>query len=343
MKKCKECGGEIVLKNGSYRCKYCGAEIEEQTVVSQKVETVNRANEGVDVFQKNINGVLEIECVFGNSASAGSGLLISQDGFALTNTHVVTNEAKPCANITVKIAGQRVGAEIIKLGDDNGGHGNGVDLALIKLDYVPRNATIIEMGDFNKVKTGEQVFVIGNSLGDGTCITSGIVSDKRRILAGKTLMMTDCAINGGNSGGPIFNRDGVAIGVIVSSRLNNGAPTEGMNYAIPMDIVEQFLGNGGPMMRQTGGQFERPIKRTFCVFCGKLAYEGSAGNCWCDECGRRWNSSIVKRGGAFTLPPKTPAPITYGIKCPHCGRTDTTSAQNGIGYCSDCQKEFPAR
>ncbi len=342
MKKCKECGGEIVLKNGSYCCKYCGAEIEEQTVVSQKVETVNRANEGVDVFQKNINGVLEIECVFDNSASAGSGLLISQDGFALTNTHVVTNDAKPCSNITVKIAGQRVGAEIIKLGDDNGGHGTGVDLALIKLDYVPRNATIIEMGDFNKVKTGEQVFVIGNSLGDGTCITSGIVSDKRRILAGKTLMMTDCAINGGNSGGPIFNRDGVAIGVIVSSRLNNGAPTEGMNYAIPMDIVEQFLGNGGPMMRQTGGPFEKPKLRLYrtCPHCGQnTAKVGQNGNYFCENCGQSGNFGMANTGGIFTLPPKTPAPITKGPRCPKCGSTDT-NRQNNINYCLVCDYEW---
>jgi len=68
------------------------------------------------------------------------------------------------------------------------------------------------------------------------------VSDKRRQLSGHTLMMTDCAINGGNSGGPIFNSSGIAIGVIVSSRINrDGSATEGMNYAIPADIVLDFI------------------------------------------------------------------------------------------------------
>lgn len=340
MRKCKECGGEIISKNGRLICKYCGTEFEEQSFVSQKVEVTTRSNEGVDVFSKNINGILEIKCVFDECVSAGSGLLISQDGYALTNTHVVINDAIPCEDITVKIANESVCAKIIKLGDDNGGHGTGVDLALIKLDFVPYNATIIERGDFNKVRTGEQVFVIGNSLGDGTCITSGIVSDKRRMLEGKTLMMTDCAINGGNSGGPIFNKDGVAIGVIVSSRLNNGAPTEGMNYAIPMDIVEMFLNGNGPIIKQTGGRFDGPTtKGITCIYCGALATEGSAGNCWCDACGKRWNKNIVKRGGGFSLPPKSPPPFIKGPRCPKCNSSDT-DVQNNIAYCHVCDHEW---
>lgn len=340
MKRCRECGGDVVSKNGRYICKYCGAEFEEAAPATQRIEMVTRSNDGVDVFQKNINGILEIRCTFDRCASAGSGLLISQDGYALTNTHVVTNEAIPCESITVKIAGQTVGAQIVRLGDDNGGHGNGVDLALIKLDFIPREATVIERGDFSKVKTGEQVFVIGNSLGDGTCITSGIVSDKRRTLEGKTLMMTDCAINGGNSGGPIFNKDGLAIGVIVSSRLNNGAPTEGMNYAIPMDIVESFLNDGERRASPTGGRFEGPTTRgTICVYCGALVTEGSAGNCWCDACGKRWNKGIVKRGGGFSFPPKTPPPITVGPRCPKCKSSDT-DVQNNIAHCYSCGNEW---
>ena len=197
---------------------------------------------GVNVFDKNIGGILELTCRSYRGVSAGSGLLIDREGYAITNTHVVTDDAVPCSDITVKIAGQTVSAKIIALGDDRGGHGSGVDLALIKLASVPYNATPIVIGNFDDVKIGEQVYVIGNSLGDGTCITSGIVSDKRRQLSGHTLMMTDCAINGGNSGGPIFNASGIAIGVIVSSRINrDGSATEGMNYAIPADIVLDFI------------------------------------------------------------------------------------------------------
>lgn len=256
MIKCSVCGGNAEsIGNDRYRCKYC---MHEFTAASQESNAFveKRANGGVDVFEKNKNGVLEITCNFSNSASAGSGLLIKDTGFALTNTHVVTSGARPCTDIRVKIAGKTVKAEIVALGDDRGGAGNGVDLALIKLFSVPENAKVVELADFEQVRIGEQVFVIGNSLGDGTCITSGIVSDKRRMLEGKTLMMTDCAINGGNSGGPIFNCNGDAIGVIVSSRLNNGAPTEGMNYAIPMDIVKLFL---KAINEQTDWSFDLPV------------------------------------------------------------------------------------
>lgn len=202
----------------------------------------SRSSGGVDVFEKNIKGILEITSQSNTGTFAGSGYLIDRNGYAITNAHVVTDNARPCHTVIVKICGQRIGARIVALGDDKGGHGSGVDLALLKLDSVPYDASPIVIGDFNKVRIGEQVYVVGNSLGDGTCITSGIVSDKRRQLAGHTLMMTDCAINGGNSGGPIFNADGIAIGTIVSSRIQrDGSATEGMNYAIPADIVLDFI------------------------------------------------------------------------------------------------------
>ena len=73
----------------------------------------------------------------------------------------------------------------------------GVDLALLKLSKMPFRAKVLEFEDFSNVRIGEPVFVIGNSLGYGTCITSGIVSDKERNVNGKMLLMTDCAVNGG--------------------------------------------------------------------------------------------------------------------------------------------------
>ncbi|MBR2650248.1 MAG: trypsin-like peptidase domain-containing protein [Clostridia bacterium] len=251
--KCKNCGGPIVTgADGKMKCRLCKTPYSEGAASSAAPSTSSYAppsggakggsGSGVDVFDKNINGILELTCRSYRGVSAGSGLLIDREGYAITNTHVVTDQAVPCSDVTVKIAGQSVKARIIALGDNQGGHGSGVDLALIKLESVPYNATPIVIGNFDDVRIGEQVYVIGNSLGDGTCITSGIVSDKRRQLSGHTLMMTDCAINGGNSGGPIFNSSGIAIGVIVSSRINrDGSATEGMNYAIPADIVLDFI------------------------------------------------------------------------------------------------------
>ena len=259
MNTCKNCGGSLVSNgSGRYRCKYCGHEFTDDDFKTAKEQAFvkPRANEGVDVYSENVNGVLEITCTFKECISSGSGLLVSGSGFAVTNAHVVTYNYKPCENISVKIAGSVVKADIVALGDNKGGQGDGVDLALIRLRSVPFGAKPIVMENFENVKIGEQVFVIGNSLGDGTCITSGIVSDKCRVLNGHKLLMTDCAINGGNSGGPIFNSRGLAIGVIVSSRLqSDGSPTEGMNYAIPSFIVEEFIDGDHCAVRFTGGNF----------------------------------------------------------------------------------------
>ncbi len=238
--RCMFCGGEMRQEaDGKYRCEFCGREAAGE---EKRSFVTPRADEGVNVFDKNSKGVLEISCRFDSCAGAGSGFLIDERGYAITNTHVVTHNAKPCESMTVKIAGQKVPAAVLMLGDDKGGNGDGVDLALIKLGTVPRDAHPVRLGDFSKVRNGEQVFVIGNPLGDGMCITGGIVSDRERVLGGKTLLMTDCAVNGGNSGGPIFNGKGEVIGAIVSSRLNrDGSATEGMNYAIPSYIVQEFL------------------------------------------------------------------------------------------------------
>lgn len=235
--KCPNCGNDLgEPKNGVYRCGCCGKRMTDDDLGPVKKGGAS-AQGGADVFEKNMNGILEITCRFPGCASAGSGLLIDRSGYAITNTHVVTHNYKACNDVTVKIAGENIRAKVIVLGDDKGGLGRGDDLALIKLERLPANAKVIELGDFDKVRIGERVYVVGNSLGHGTCITSGIVSDKRREVDGHMLMMTDCAVNGGNSGGPIFNEKGVAIGVIVSGI----TAAEGMNFAIPMDTVKAFI------------------------------------------------------------------------------------------------------
>lgn len=87
------------------------------------------------------------------------------------------------------------------------------------------------------VRNGQKLYVIGNALGMGTCITSGIISDKRRMVNGKPRLMTDCAANHGNSGGPVFDEDGRVIGAIVAGIDS----AKGMNFAIPADVIEDFL------------------------------------------------------------------------------------------------------
>ena len=250
--RCIYCGAEATaLSETSYQCPYCGGNFETEKTVEKGPKRERRAplarpsaNEGATVFEDNVNGVLEITwnpTPF--TQTSGSGLLIDDKGYALTNTHVVTDDdGRAIKEVNVKIAGSNVKATVIRLGDDNAGRGSGVDLALIKLKTVPKTAKTLTFADFERVRIGEQVFVIGNSLGDGTCITAGIVSDKQRKIGGHTVLMTDCAINGGNSGGPIFNAEGNVIGVICSSRIKaDGSATEGMNYAVPINIASDFI------------------------------------------------------------------------------------------------------
>ena len=258
--KCPDCGGKAKsVAENKYHCPYCGNEFFARDPLLSQIPDLDRVvdrlttppfnsapkkNEGVSVFEDNVSGVLEITWnPTPGILTSGSGLLINAAGYAITNAHVVArDDGTPTSSVNVKVAGETVKAHVIRLGDDKAGLGNGVDLALIKLDRVPIRAKVLSFADFADVRIGEQVFVIGNSLGDGTCITSGIVSDKERKINGHTVLMTDCAINGGNSGGPIFNSEGEVIGVICSSRIKaDGSATEGMNYAIPVNIVEAFI------------------------------------------------------------------------------------------------------
>ena len=234
----------MVSVPGGMKCRYCGhreqaAQAAPSYSGNAQRSVVEQRDHGVDVFESNVNGVLEIQWSDSRYTHSGSGLLITNDGYAITNAHVVTHsDGRSCGTVSVRISGETVTASVVKLGDSQHGSGSGVDLALIKLSRVPRGAKTLTFEDFSNVRIGERVFVIGNSLGHGTCITNGIVSDKTRNVNGKMLLMTDCAVNGGNSGGPIFNDKGLVIGVIVSGITD----AEGMNFASPASTVQAFIG-----------------------------------------------------------------------------------------------------
>ena len=241
MKQCSSCGGELIpIGDNKLYCSYCGNvynQDDTSKAVPMNKNEIKKYDIGSSVFEDNIHSVLEIRWISGPMICSGSGLIISSDGYAITNTHVVTSEdGKSCGSCQINYGGKTGVADVIKLGDSNHGLGNGIDLALIKIRDA-KGLAPVRFADFESVKIGEQVYVIGNSLGYGTCITSGIVSDKRRKVDNDMLLMTDCAINGGNSGGPMFNAKGEVIAVIVSGI--DGA--EGMNFAIPADDVINFI------------------------------------------------------------------------------------------------------
>ena len=131
--------------------------------------------------------------------------------------------------------GKKHDAVLVAVGKPNG---DGVDLALLFVADLCNKVQGVEMGDSSKAENGEKIYYIGNSQGEGLSITSGIISDNKRMIGKQVFIMTDAATNPGNSGGPLVNEKGQVIGVHVSAR----AHTDGMKYAIPINIAKEFIG-----------------------------------------------------------------------------------------------------
>lgn len=235
--RCIGCGMEIEATNR--KCPCCGTLLEVFVNGGKKAKLLTVDLGGEIVYEKNISGIMEII----TNQSVGSGFLFSSDGYALTNAHVVVDEThKPCKKVAVRLNNELIQASVIEVGDDKGGTGKGIDLAVLKLNTLPFGSTPLKFVNSRDVRNGERVFAIGNSQGDGTCITGGIVSDTNRIMNGKNYIMTDCAINPGNSGGPLLNSAGDVIGINVSVRIDRrGNLADGMKYAIPSDNAIKFI------------------------------------------------------------------------------------------------------
>lgn len=241
--KCIHCGGLCTESNGMYECPFCGSTFSKSELAPKPTQSVpasspagqSGAISGADIFERCVNGVCEI--VSGNSC--GSGYLVGREGYVVTNSHVVANDSgRANINCTVKVAGHTVPGRVIAMGtEDNREHCSNKDLAIIKLSQVPFGATPLSFGDYSRARTGENIYVIGNSLGRGTCITGGIISDKDR----NGQLMYDCATNPGNSGGPVFNAEGHIIGTHVAGAVATGRSVQGMNYAIPAPYVIELL------------------------------------------------------------------------------------------------------
>lgn len=166
------------------------------------------------------------------SSGAGSGVIITEDGYIITNNHVIEN----ATNITVTLKDQTsYSAELVGRDED-------LDVALLKIDAT--GLTVASLGDSSKLVVGETVIAIGNPLGQlGGTVTDGIISalDRAITMDGRTmnLMQTDAAINPGNSGGGLFNDQGQLIGLVVAK--SSGSDVEGLGFAIPINDVSSIL------------------------------------------------------------------------------------------------------
>ncbi len=172
------------------------------------------------------------------SKSLGSGFIISEDGYIITNNHVT----KDAGEIIVRLTDRREFIATLIGADERS------DIALLKVNA--NNLPVVKLGSSSELKVGEWVLAIGSPFGFEHTVTAGIVSAKGRSLPNDTyvpFIQTDVAINPGNSGGPLFNLDGEVVGVNSQIYSRTGG-FMGLSFAIPVDVmknvIEQLKTNG---------------------------------------------------------------------------------------------------
>jgi serine protease Do len=166
----------------------------------------------------------------------GSGVLISNDGKVLTAAHVVqTADAALVEFPDGQYSIARVIASDVRS-----------DVALLQLQHPPNGITPATLGDSDKIEVGDQIFVIGAPYGISQTLTAGHLSGRRRIdKEGETqkyieLLQTDAAVNGGNSGSPMFDMNGQIVG-IVSTIMSQSGGSEGLAFATASNTAKRFL------------------------------------------------------------------------------------------------------
>ena len=208
------------------------------------------------IIDKNENAVVEIvvsgtaQNIWGQMQlvqGAGSGVIVSKDGYIATNYHVIQGANK--VEVTLH-NGDTYAARIIGSDPAN-------DIAVIKIDA--KDLSTVTIGDSSTVDVGDLAVAIGNPLGQlGGTATTGIISALDRTLDVEgttlTLLQTDAAINGGNSGGGLFNSKGELIGIVESKASAVGV--EGLAFALPINsvsgIINDMIENGGSAQAEAG-------------------------------------------------------------------------------------------
>ena len=207
-----------------------------------------------EIIEKNENSVVEIvvegtaQGMWGQlqlTQGAGSGVIVKENGYIATNYHVVEGANK--VEVTLH-NGEVYNATVVGTDPEN-------DIAVIKINA--KDLETVTIGDSSKVAVGDLAVAIGNPLGQlGGTATAGIVSalDRTLTIEGTTLtlLQTDAAINGGNSGGGLFNGSGELIGIVESKASAVGV--EGLAFALPInsvsEIINDMIKNGGNAQTQ---------------------------------------------------------------------------------------------
>ena len=178
-----------------------------------------------------------------NQVSLGSGFVLSEDGYIITNNHVIdqAEEISVILSDNTKIEAELIGRDMK------------TDIALIKINTDKKLIPVV-FGDSDKIRVGDWVLAIGNPFGLGGSVTAGIVSAKSRDIESgpyDNFIQTDASINQGSSGGPMFNMNGEVIGINSAIFSTTGA-SMGIGFAIPVNLakwVVSQLKNTGEVKR----------------------------------------------------------------------------------------------
>ena len=229
--------------------------------VTNTVSLTDYSNTSITVANKVLPSIVgitveyKVNSMFGGSSTSeasGSGIIVSSDGYILTNNHVVNSTSSSsyyqiteATGVKVKLYGDETEYKATVVGSDKQ-----TDLAVIKIDKT--GLTAAELGDSDSVQVGEFAMAIGNPLGLQSSISCGIISAKDREVEDSdtgtvfNLIQTDAAINSGNSGGALVNADGKVIGI--NTLKLSGTGVEGIGFAIPInstiDVYNELKTNG---------------------------------------------------------------------------------------------------
>ena len=220
----------------------------------EQISLKNASDTGVTVAQKVLPSVVGITIKYnvsskyfnqtGEAEASGSGVIISSDGYILTNNHVISTKSAQTSSyliteataLNVYLYNDETPYEAKVIGTDEQS-----DLAVIKIDK--KDLTAATLGNSDELQVGEWCMAIGNPLGMISSVTTGIISALNREIKdtdGKTynLIQTDAAINSGNSGGALVNSKGEVIGI--NTLKASGEGIEGLGFAIPVNTTKSI-------------------------------------------------------------------------------------------------------
>ncbi len=212
-------------------------------------------------IEENVKQVSQAVVKITTPGGMGSGFFLNEDGYLITNYHVIEKETKIEVTVFQKTKDGFEKKKFKKVRID--AINSFIDLALLKVeDLGETKVKYVCLGDIEKTATGQEVFAIGNPLGLERTVTNGVISTKNRAFSGLVYIQTNADINPGNSGGPLFNLAGQVIGVTNMGYIFLG----GLGFAIPVNYVKHFIENRDAFTYDqdspnTGFRYIQPDKR----------------------------------------------------------------------------------